>query len=872
MTGYSFAPNYWEAGWVPLPLPHGHKTPPPRDTTGRGARQTSYADVQTWLDENPDANIALRMPKNVVGLDFDTYKDSGVSAHDDLLAALGPLPATWRSSSRDDGSGILFFRADPDATDDLRDPRGSGGGLEIVRWSHRYAVVAPSLHPEGGTYRWYGPDGRPSRAPRVDDLPELPKAWLEGLTPAARPEHSAATVEMTEAGLAKVDSYTRKAVDGVIAKLRAMTAAATTDPNAYRGEPWDQTTFYCAARLFEFANAAWCALTPQDVHAIVMANAPRDRGFTDERVEEKLASAWRTTAGKAAAPPTGRADGWDMQAQALALAGSAQQMAPSTGGGRVIAHDNEVDVTNHALAADWLRQELGTGLLSGVFHRKGELVYTPRIGEEGYIAPRDARGEAAASISVMNEHDLQARIQHRYQVQKMTVDAAATKAAKKADPDAGEVWAPKPAIFPLESAKVVARAADDAPRLRELHGVVHTPTFRPDGSLITAPGYDDATGLLFLPTGGQPGPVPEAPSADDVQLASKWISYMLQDFRFVTEHDRATYIGLMVTPLLRSLVPPPYKLGVIEAHQPGSGKSFLARALTSIHGGTLHAEIPPNEEELQKVIGSFLDTLTGAVVVFDNVTGLVRSPTLAGLLTSPTFQGRRLGSSTVIEADNDRLWVITANNAALSGDLGRRNARVRIDPGVPNPELRTQFVISDFEGWVRGHRGELLWALLVLVRAWVVRGMPLFEEPAGDSYGRWITVVRSILQTAGIPGTFDDTSTRAEAVDPEADDFRQFLEVVHEVMGDRSWTAKSLLSLVRHPAMPDDVPGKPIPFDALPADLLRGKHTVEPSTLAGTLSRWLTNRKGRFYGDLCVKQVGSRTKLGVTWTTERYKH
>src|SRR5690606_7834282 len=214
-----------------------------------------------------------------------------------------------------------------------------------------------SLHPEGLTYTWYGPDGAPSTAPRVDDLPELPQSWVDGLTPAARAEHSAATVELTQAGLAKVDAYTRKAVDGVIARLQAMTAAATADPTRYRGEPWDQTTFYCAARLFEFARAEWCSLTPDDVHRIVLTYAPRDAGFDDERVREKLASAWRTTEGKAAAPPTGGGQSllgafMEQMAAQQAAPGAPALPAPGTtvapGTGRVIAHGNEVDVSNHA--------------------------------------------------------------------------------------------------------------------------------------------------------------------------------------------------------------------------------------------------------------------------------------------------------------------------------------------------------------------------------------------------------------------------------------------------------------------------------------------------------------------------------------------
>jgi hypothetical protein len=48
-----------------------------------------------------------------------------------------------------------------------------------------------------------------------------------------------------------------------------------------------------------------------------------------------------------------------------------------------------VDVRNDALAADWLRNELGRRYLAGIFRRDDLLVHTPRIGEDGYIPPQD---------------------------------------------------------------------------------------------------------------------------------------------------------------------------------------------------------------------------------------------------------------------------------------------------------------------------------------------------------------------------------------------------------------------------------------------------------------------------------------------------
>ena len=48
-----------------------------------------------------------------------------------------------------------------------------------------------------------------------------------------------------------------------------------------------------------------------------------------------------------------------------------------------------LNVSNAAIAADWLRSEIGRGELAGVFRREDYLAHTPRMGEEGYQAPED---------------------------------------------------------------------------------------------------------------------------------------------------------------------------------------------------------------------------------------------------------------------------------------------------------------------------------------------------------------------------------------------------------------------------------------------------------------------------------------------------
>ena len=179
----SAATTYWEAGWPgPLPLPARHKTPPPEGFTGWDGDWPSYPDVFAWTEDRPLSSIGLRLPPGVIGIDVDDYADK----HGGLTVASceerwGPLPPTWRSTSRDDGvSGIRLYRV----------PEGlewpgvlPGGDVETIHFGHRYAVVWPSIHPEGRTYRWIDAYGVVSMAvPSPVNLPMLPPAWIAGLS------------------------------------------------------------------------------------------------------------------------------------------------------------------------------------------------------------------------------------------------------------------------------------------------------------------------------------------------------------------------------------------------------------------------------------------------------------------------------------------------------------------------------------------------------------------------------------------------------------------------------------------------------------------------------------------------------------------
>jgi hypothetical protein len=132
----------------------------------------------------------VRVEHGVIGIDVDGYDSkTGGQTLAEAERRWGRLPSTFRSSARseDPVSGVRLFRA-PEGVlfcsviefGDL-----GLGDIEIVQPHHRYVTASPSIHPTTGQqYRWFGTDGTQlpdGQVPRVEDLPELPQAWVDAL-------------------------------------------------------------------------------------------------------------------------------------------------------------------------------------------------------------------------------------------------------------------------------------------------------------------------------------------------------------------------------------------------------------------------------------------------------------------------------------------------------------------------------------------------------------------------------------------------------------------------------------------------------------------------------------------------------------------
>ena len=170
------AQEYFDKGWSPVPLPYKKKANPPVGYTGRKTTKKVDQDaIDKWVSENRPRNIAVRVDDNMLGIDVDDYDDKGgAKSLQEAEAKRGRLPDTCITTSRTDKvSGIRLFRVPPGLAWAGKD----GPGIDIVQSGHRYAVVWPSLHPEGRTYRWLE-----NEIPEAGKVPDLPQTWIDDLS------------------------------------------------------------------------------------------------------------------------------------------------------------------------------------------------------------------------------------------------------------------------------------------------------------------------------------------------------------------------------------------------------------------------------------------------------------------------------------------------------------------------------------------------------------------------------------------------------------------------------------------------------------------------------------------------------------------
>lgn len=390
------------------------------------------------------------------------------------------------------------------------------------------------------------------------------------------------------------------------------------------------------------------------------------------------------------------------------------------------------------------------------------------------IARVDVRSTGERAVTILNEHSLS-----------LHLDRTVNYFRRDKDGLMSLVGPPR---------RVVNSALSCTPPLPPLRGLTRVPLFAPDGSLETTPGYSRATACLYLPACELP-PLPERPSAADVDAANRLLDEMLQDFPFPETASKTNYIGLLLTPFLRAMVLGPTPFHLVMKPTSGSGATLLIDLLAIIATGRAIDPIsrPRSDDAFEaKLLASLMSG--DVLLVLDNLKGELDSDVLEAMLTADSYSGRKLYTHQKVSIPVRVTWAATANNLTLSRDMARRTVPIRLDANSERPEERDDFKILDLKLWALENRARLIWALIVMIRHWIALG----AQPSNDVFGsfeRWACTVGGVLGACGRTGFLVNRRSILEKSSDKDATFKGFVEQWWGSQGDGVVTTSDLVDL-----------------------------------------------------------------------------
>ena len=334
--------------------------------------------------------------------------------------------------------------------------------------------------------------------------------------------------------------------------------------------------------------------------------------------------------------------------------------------------------------------------------------------------------------------------------------------------------------LPADNAKTGERG------LRELAAIITTPTLRLDGSILSTPGYDAATGLLLKGSGWPK--IAKAPKPEMLPRVFEVLWRPFAKFPFVSKEDRAVMVACILTAVVRRVLPlaPAFSF---DAPVASSGKTLLAKCMLVLWSAIPEAMPGCREEEeiRKRLLAALRHGQPG--ILLDNIRGHFGSEAIECFLTAEHCR-TRCSAYPGDEPARPPCCSSSPATTTIQGDLYRRILTTRIDAKPDRPERRS-FDIEPLE-YCRERRHLIVAAALALLRGFIVAGQPRSTRDRLASYERWDNLIRQCvvwMADQGIADLGDPTACieQAKAQEPERQKLAAFLEATAAAMEAREW-------------------------------------------------------------------------------------
>ena len=320
-------------------------------------------------------------------------------------------------------------------------------------------------------------------------------------------------------------------------------------------------------------------------------------------------------------------------------------------------------------------------------------------------------------------------------------------------------------------------------RLPKCTGLIHCPSMRDDGSLITEEGYDRYTGMFMCHDEYfADKELSKEFTKDAAKEALGVLRGLLDEFRFVTPTDEAVALSAILASVARcAFVMCPMYLYV--APMPGTGKSFLADLVSTIAVGhecpvMIMSTGQNADQENEKRLGA--QFISGSQIFsLDNLPPVIGGDFLCVFTERPNLEVRILGKTEKFTGEWRGVVQGTGNNTRVKADAIRRVMTAHLDAMEANPENR-RFKKNPLV-LINQDRMKYISAALTIVKAYVDSGEQVDCDPAG-SFNEWSRIAREPLIWLGMPDIIDNVKA-AKKEDPADEVPVELIEMWQKYVG-----------------------------------------------------------------------------------------